>query len=323
MAVPATTARYHLPDFTRHLRLNLAIAQMLKGAPEWFREGTQIASVYGCFPPAMWNGGRPMGGVHCDETFIDKVLHAFNDQGIPLRFTFTNPMIREEHLSDPFCNRLMKMADNGLNEVIVFSEVLEQYIRANYPNYKITSSTCKRLTDPEAIIAELNKDYHVVVLDYDVNNKWEILDRLPHPEKIEVLASSPCFPNCQRRSKEYETCGLQQIYYNEHLKKFPNTPFRMSDYSEVTMADFECPAMHRTVFDIVKLPHHISPELIYGEYLPRGINQFKLSGRGGSKLALIELYSYYLFRPEMRDKARFMLLHNLDRMGDIRIDTRV
>ena len=158
MAVPATTARYHLPDFTRHLRLNLAIAQMLKGAPEWFREGTQIASVYGCFPPAMWNGGRPMGGIRCEDAFIDNVLHAFNDQGIPLRFTFTNPLIREEHLSDPFCNKLMKMANNGLNEVIVFSEVLEQYIRSEYPKYKITSSTCKRLTDPEAIIAELNKD---------------------------------------------------------------------------------------------------------------------------------------------------------------------
>ena len=314
-------ARFHLPDFNRHMRVNYAITQMLKGKPEWFRDGVEIASVFGAFPPSVWNGGRTMAGFRTDDAYITGVLRLFNDQGIPVRFTFTNPMLREEHLSDPFCNRIMKLADNGLNEVIVFSPLLEQYIRTNYPNYKITSSTCKRLTNPDDVIAELNRDYHVVVLDYDLNNQWEILDRLPHHEKIEMLACSTCVPHCKRRSREYEVCGLQQIYYNEHLKKFPGVPFRASDYMETTLADFDCIAMKRTVFDIVKLPHHISPELIWKEYLPRGINQFKLSGRGSSKLWLIELYAYYLFRPECRDEARFMLLHNLDRIGDIHIDT--
>lgn len=313
-------ARFHLPDFTKHLQLNLMMVSMLRQNPELFREGVEIASVYGAFPPSMWNGGRPMGGMHCSEDVMTRIIDAFNSQGIPLRFTFTNPMIKEEHLDDPFCNKVMQLADNGLNEVIVFSEVLEKYIRETYPRYKITSSTCKRLTKKEDIIAELNKDYNVVVLDYDVNNQWDILDDLPRKQDIELLVASSCIPHCQRRSAEYETCGLQQIYYNQHLKNFPNTPFRMSDYSDVTMADFECPAMHRTPFDIRSLPHHISPDLIWNEYIPRGFQQFKISGRGTSRLYVIEHYMYYLIKDECRDEARFMLLHNLDRSGVIRID---
>ena len=72
-------------------------------------------------------------------------MKEFNSRGIPLRFTFTNPLIEEKHLSDKVCNDILKMADNGMNEVIVMSPILEQYIRENYPGYKITSSTCKQI----------------------------------------------------------------------------------------------------------------------------------------------------------------------------------
>ena len=314
--------KFHFPDFTRHLQLNLMMLNMMKSAPEYFREGVTFASVYGAFPPSMWNGGRPMGGMRCDEDVIKRVIKAFNEQGVPLRFTFTNPLIGKEHLDDPFCNMVMRLADNGLNEVIVFSEVLEDYIRTKYPKYKITSSTCKRITDPAKLAEELERDYHVVVLDYDLNNKFDILEKLPHPEKIEVLVNSTCFPNCQRRSAEYETCGRQQIVYNEHLKNHPGVPFRMGDYSKTTMQDFDCPAMHMTHFEARKLPHHVSPELIWDWYVPHGICQFKISGRGTSRLMVLEEYMYYLMKPECRDEARFMLLHNLDRAGIIRIDDR-
>ena len=144
--------KFHLPDFTTHFTLNLVFLSMLKSCPQYFREGVEIASVYGAFPPSLWNGGRVIGG-KCDESFVRQAVEAFNSQGIPLRFTFTNPALKEEHLSDPFCNMVMKAADNGMNGVIVNSPLLEDYIRKEYPNYKITSSTCKRITDPEKTAA--------------------------------------------------------------------------------------------------------------------------------------------------------------------------
>ena len=99
-----------------------------------------------------------------------EILRQFNGRGIPCRFTFTNPLITEEHLNDKFCNDVMRMADNGLNEVIVNSPILEEYIREKYPSYKITSSTCKQIEDFDALSAELDKDYSLVVLDYNWNN---------------------------------------------------------------------------------------------------------------------------------------------------------
>jgi hypothetical protein len=143
-------ARFHLPDFSKHYAFNIIFAEMLQVLPDYFREGVEIASFYGVFPPSIWNGGRTQGGV-CDSAFVKRVIKEFNDRGIPLRFTFTNPALEKKHLSDPFCNMVMNLANNGLNEAIVLSPLLEDYIRKNYPKYKLTSSTCKRITDPEKL----------------------------------------------------------------------------------------------------------------------------------------------------------------------------
>ena len=294
---------------------------MYRNMPEFFRDHVEIASFYDAFSPSMWNGGRTIGGYTCDEASIKNILSAFNSQGIPLRFTFTNPVIQEEHLHDEFCNKIMRLANNGLNEVIVTSPILEAYIRETYPNYLITSSTCKRIVEESALHEELNRDYHVVVLDYDMNNHFDILERLPHKEKCEFLVNSCCIPKCPFRSEEYRLVGLQQIAYCEHMKKHPDEPFNMSDYSAVTVKkNIKCPSKGNNIFDSKKCSHHISPEAIWGTYLPMGFQQFKIEGRTASKLFLIENYMYYLIKPECRDEARFLFLHNLERNGLIKID---
>lgn len=312
--------RFHLPDFATHYKLNLVFSMMLENCPYYFRDGVEIASFYGVFPPSLWNGGRTQGGV-CSEDFVKTVIRTFNNRGIPLRFTFTNPMLEEKHLDDEFCNMVMKLADNGLNEVIVFSPLLEDYIRAKYPNYKITSTTCKRITDPADLAAELEKDYHIVVVDYDLNNKFDVLEKLPNKEKCEFLANACCDPNCGMRSEHYRLIGEQQIIYCEHLKNHPDKPFNMADYSDRTLSkDIDCDCRHRTIFDIKGLSTHISPDDIWNKYVPMGFNQFKIEGRTAGKLALIENYMYYMIKPECIDEARFRFLDNLDINGVISIE---
>lgn len=73
----------------------------------------------------------------CDKNYVKTVVNNFDKIGIPLRFTFSNPMITEEHLDDEFCNFILKTAENGKNGVIVVSPILEKYIRETYPGYKI------------------------------------------------------------------------------------------------------------------------------------------------------------------------------------------
>ena len=313
-------ARFHMPGFTINAQFNLVFLNMYRNMPQFFREEAEIASFYDAFSPAVWNGGRTIGGYSCDEATIRNILAAFNDLGMPLRFTFTNPVLKEEHLKDEYCNMIIRLANNGLNEVIVASPLLEAYIREKYPKYKITSSTCKRLTDPELVRQELEKDYHVVVLDYDLNNHFDILEQLPHKEKCELLINSCCAPRCPFRSEEYRLVGLQQIAYNEHMKKHPDKPFNMSDYSVDTVKkNIKCPSKGNNIFDSMKCSHHISPDAIREKYLPMGYHQFKIEGRTASKLFLLENYMYYLMKPECRDEARFLFLHNLERNGLIKI----
>ena len=306
--------RFHLPDFSGNFKLNLLFAEMLSHKPEFFREGVEIASFYGVFPPSIWNGGRNQSGV-VDKTFVKSVIKAFNERGIPLRFTFTNPVLEKKHLSDSFCNMVMAMADNGLNEAIVMSPLLEDYIRRNYPKYKLTSSTCKRITDPEKLKEELEKDYSIVVVDYDFNNNFEVLEKLPRKKDCELLVNACCEPDCPRRALHYQIIGVQQIAYNEHLKKYPNVPFIADKYDTENFRD--CPFAQRGLYDIKNLRTHISPDDIWEKYVPMGFEQFKIEGRTASPLNVLETYMYYMAKPEYRDEARFTLLKTMENTGSM------
>lgn len=307
--------RFHLPDFSGRFKLNLLFADMLKQYPHYFREGVEIASFYGVFPPSMWNGGRPQPGV-CDSNYVKAVIKAFNDRGIPLRFTFTNPALEKKHLNDTFCNMVLNLANNGLNEAIVVSPILEEYIRTNFPKYKLTSSTCKRITSPELLEEELGKDYSIVVVDYDFNNNFEVLSKLPRKEDCELLVNACCEPNCPRRAEHYHTIGLMQIAYNEHLKKFPNKPFNANAID--TKGLERCLFGQRGVYDIRNLRTHISPDDIWEKYVPMGFEQFKIEGRSSSNLNIAETYMYYMAKPEYRDEARFTLLKAMENTGALK-----
>ena len=315
-------AKFHLPGLTRNFSFNVVFTQMLKNCPEYFREGVQIASFFGTFPPAVWNGGRSVKG-KCDEGFIKQVIRVYNDLGIPVRFTFTNPCITEELLHDEFCNRILDIAYNDMNEVIVNSQLLEDYIRDKYPNYKLTSSTCKRLDSIEGPISELKKDYSIVVLDYDLNNKFDLLEKIPQEDRgrVEILCNTLCNANCKMRKEHYRLIGEYTIAYNEYVKSGKTTPFDVNDYYKINEVNsINCECRERNAFDIRKLPNHVTPDDIWNKYIPMGFEQFKLEGRTAGRIFLTENYLYYMVKPECRDEARLMLLYNLEKNGIIRID---
>lgn len=68
--------KFHLPDFAGYFKFNLVFVEILKRYLEYFRDGVEIASVYGTFPPAIWNGGRMQEG-NCDRRAIISMKEAF------------------------------------------------------------------------------------------------------------------------------------------------------------------------------------------------------------------------------------------------------
>lgn len=298
--------RFHLPGLRYNYPLNMTILSMLRQHPEFFRENLEIASFFGEFPTSLWNGGRFSNNDQCDAPFVQNVVRSINAQGIPVRFTYTNPLLTEKDLGDDYCNFCMETADNGMNEVLVVSPVLEAYIRRKYPRYKINSSTCKEIRGVEAVNEELEKDYSLVVLDYNLNNQFELLEQVAHKEKCEILVNACCVPDCPRRGEHYRHIAKQQetALKNRTLPKEKQTPIPGwgCEYGE-----------HNTLYTIQKYPTYVSPEAIWERYVPMGFHNFKIEGRTANLLDLINTYSFYLMRPERRDEGRLLLTLNLQK----------
>ncbi|MCH5347690.1 MAG: U32 family peptidase [Oscillospiraceae bacterium] len=296
---------FHIPDFCTHFRLNNILTNMIESHPEYFHDGLKIRSVFGTFPGSVWNGGRYLGGT-AEMRSINDIITVFNSKDIPLRFTFTNPLIKKEHLGDSFCNQVLRAANNGFNEVIVMSPILEEYIRENYPDYKITSSTCKQIEDMDGVRDEFKKDYKYVVLDYNWNNKFDELEKIDQAdrERCEILVNACCTPHCPRRGDHYRHIGAGQIASWEHSKNLLNKqPYKYED--------FECPYMNNNIYDITDLETHISPETIIDKYVPMGFKHFKIEGRTATDINLLETYVYYMVKPEHQTKVRFDMLTKL------------
>jgi collagenase-like PrtC family protease len=295
---------FHLPSFAENFELNILLYEAMQKKPEFFHDDIKIGSVYGTFPSSLWNGGRTFKG-SIDRNSMKEILKQFNQRGIPCRFTFSNPHIKEEHLKDSYCNMYLKMGDNGLNEVIVVSPVLEAYIRKHYPKYKIVSSTCKQIENLETLKEELEKDYSLVVLDYNWNNRFEDLEKVPLKERCELLINPCCIPNCERRKEHYDYIGKYHIALSEHLKKYPNKPFEYKP--------FYCDQITPYFYETTKHSTHITPKDLYDKYVPMGFNNFKIEGRSLPLFSVLESYIYYLVKPEYKDEARlFMLLSKLE-----------
>lgn len=292
--------KFHLPGLRYNFPLNMALVNMLKNEPDFFRPGVEIASFFGEFPTSLWNGGRISVWDQCDAGFIQNVVKTINAAGIPIRYTYTNPLLTHDDLQDEYCNFCMKAADNGMNEVLVVSPVLEEYIRAKYPGFKINSSTCKEIRDVDAVNAELEKDYQLVVLDYNFNNQFDLLEKIEKKEKCEVLVNAICMPNCPRRGEHYRHMAEMERIALENRKLPPD--------KQVPIEPWQCECLFKnTFYDARKYPTYVSPDDIWEKYVPMGFVNFKLEGRNTNLFGLIDQYVHYLMKPERRDEGRLFL----------------
>lgn len=284
------TVYWHLPGLCSFRLLNQMVINLMRDYPDKFREGYQIGSVYGTIPGAVWNGGRAVFGI-LDRERIAGILKGYNDREIPVRFTWTNTLLEKRHLYDTYCNLIMELGNNGINQALVNSPELEQYIRREFPAYTLVSSTTKRMTDREALKRELEKDYKLVVLDYDLNRDEKALAMAQScADKVEILVDEICYPNCPKRSEHYRDESRMQLAYTM------KTDFKCTNKS-TKPAFTECR----------KRPAFISNEEIQG-YIDRGFVNFKLVGRGLPLTFVRDSYLYFL----VKDEAQAFVQEKID-----------
>jgi len=264
----------------------------MKKNPQLFYDDITVKAVYGAFPPSIWNGGRVMSFDFVERDVIKATLKNFNDMGVALRFTFTNTLLKEEHVHDAYCNMCMELGNNGFNEVLANSPILERYIIKTYPKYRIISSTTKGIKSIDALNMELER-YPIVVADYTLNNKEELF-QIPNRDRCEILLNTYCADNCQYRQEHYRF--LAKLQLQQELE-----PFRCPHGRDHVLAN--------NMYDLMKInKSFVTVEDLYGKYVPAGFREFKIEGRKLNQYEVIEYYIYYLVKPEYRDKVRVDLI---------------
>ena len=297
---------FHLPDASNNVSLLLSIAVKMKEHPELVRDDVKIGSVFGS-PNVIWNGGRMILSKY-DPAYTKNIIRQYNAFGVPYRFTWTNPLITEEYLNGYDANDLLDFANNGMNEVIVYSPYLEEHIRKKHPNMKITSSTCKCIREIEGVKEELSKPYSLVVLDFNFNNDFEKLEQLTPEERkrCEILCNPTCRPGCTRRAEHYRYIGEQQLHFREFLERFN----RMSpaEKQRASIKEWECSDRQTFIYGEKDYPLVVKPETVYDKYVPMGFENFKLEGRAANMMLVAEWAARYIARPECKEEFLFHIM---------------
>lgn len=276
---------YTLPDFTVGLKRNLVFAQLMRDCPQFFFDDVRIQSVYGCFPGCVVNGGRAFVREPYSARQIEATFEALDGQGIAACLTFTNMLVEERHLEDPYFNLILDAAADHGAGVIVCSDLVDAYVRARHPRMERTLSTTREILDA----AELNRaleEFDLVVLNYNKNKDLAFLDQVEHPERLEVMANELCNPGCPHRNEHYLHNSRDQLAGTV-------TEFRRCDLSGKDF--FKLAPTSPTILtnDDVRTLH--------GRY---GVPRFKIVGRGVAPDVNLESYLYYLVRPEHRAGLR-------------------
>ena len=285
-----TIAYYHLPGLFEFYELYRVFLPLYRTHREYFYDWCRIGSIYGAPPDCIWGGGRIGSG----DCAAQEALALTREYGVSAHLTFSNSLLREEHLTDRKCNALCRLFSESVgpqNGVIIHSELLLRYLRERYPKLYFVSSTTKVLTAFPQLQAELARDeFRFVVPDFRLNRAFDRLNALPEAakDKVELLCNECCWFGCKERSACYEAVSRKNLgdAAPEHICAAPDAAggYRFSKAMEN--------------------PGFIGVEAIRRIYMPMGFFHFKIEGRSLGSALILEFLLHYLTKPEYQLRVR-------------------
>jgi hypothetical protein len=228
--------------------------------------------IYDSYPGIVWNGGRQtsQSPQHTLDSFVHEV-ELLNSSGIGFNFTFSNLLLKEEHLADPLGNHLLARFHNGQNGAIVGSPVLAKYIRQTFPRYRLINTLTHYHRDLDYYMGALDL-YDILVLPPSLNDRRDYIQELG-PDRVEILVNETCHRNCPF-SKDHYTKISQ---YNLSLGQDPDLESELEQY---------CPRHHRERFQAmsaVELGKNLVGTALapaeVAKFTELGVSRFKLSAR--------------------------------------------
>jgi len=276
---------FSIPDSNLVRPVNRGLIRAIKEHPEWFYSDFYIDSAYGCPPNCIWNGNREQNEPRFTprDNWAELIAGFYKEHNVTYRLTFTNFLLKPEHLSDEYGNYIANEVSKYKCMGIVSTPMMYDYITTHYPDLDISWSTTTDFgpNDEERVkkINELSKD-RVVVVPFHMNGD-EFLKQMEHPENIEVLVNEECIDNCPKR-REHEM--LSNKFNLGELDKPPECLMQSLKHTD----KWTC--------------HSIIGRKRMKELEKMGITRFKLSGRLIINQCIAS-YMYYFVPPEHRTEV--------------------
>ena len=282
--------QYHCPEFYFGKTLYEALIDLEINHPEYFYENVKIKSIFGGFPNMIWNGGGIDFNNFASINQIKYIKSFYEDLGIPIKLNLTNILVTEKDCYDRYCNKVVEIMENGNNQILVASPILENYLRKNFQGYKYCKSIIA--TEKDFDYEEELKNYYEIVLPRRKLKDFNFLNSIKQENrsKFEILCNDPCPINCPRLYSHYK------------------------DFAKVTL--FECCSEDIQLCTAINptelrgestIKDQILVENIINDYLPIGYNQFKIAGRGSFYNALHGVIKYFI-KKEYQYEAIFYML---------------
>lgn len=279
------TNNFYLP-FTSYKDLYLVffIQEQMKQYSKYLKyPNSRIAGVYGSFSNIIWNGGRSISKSEFNTIEQqEKCLSKINNNSLICKFTFTNSLLKEEHCKDQRGNELLNLIAETNNEIVIFSNILENYIRERYPSIQLTSSITKG-NDINTLQNNINKDYKAVVC-YPKQEILSYIDSLSsyNQQKIELMLNDDGCAQCTNNFAHFQHESYNNLYDNK-------TPFNCK-WTQQNEKQYKY---------LLNLPQ--KDQLFYNiqYFQDLNIHNYKIRGRGESFNNLVSTYINILFMPEI------------------------
>ncbi len=338
-------AYFHLPGLFEFYEFYKVFLPLYREHREYFYDWCEIGSIYGAPADCLWGGGR-VGFGDADGQNAASLLQEYN---ISARLTFSNSLLRTEHLSDRKCNRLCQLfdrdadytsdckSDRGFDHSINCAPESRSDCSPNTENGRKACSPSDRSNGTRNgiivhsdlllnYLIEHYPNYYLVSSTTKVLTNFE--DFRAELQREEFSYVVPDF----RLNRQFDR--LRQLSAEEKSKveflcneccSFECTD-RKACYENVSRKNLDenCPDHICTSSDsqdgyrfskAMKNPGFISVDDIVTTYLPMGFSNFKIEGRGLGSAILLEFLLYYMTRPEYQLAVREAIY--LDSMLDL------
>lgn len=200
-----------------------------------------IDSVFGFVERTPLYGGRMFAKPELTPYDVNEMYYA----GVGVRLPLTNHYVTETEYEES--KPLLDKYHRDRNAAIVTNDSLAQWIRRDFPKYRIEASVIKNLNSYERVNAAFDL-YDTLVLPMELNDDTDFLSGLPNKERITLFANAGCALTCPSK-----ICYVSVSKYNKELSgEFKcSQPLKARDM--LGMIDFDLERLQQLGFRRFKL----------------------------------------------------------------------